>query len=56
MTRFGMGATEMGRIADLMKSCLMDDKPIEADCAALRADFPTVGYGYSLADLVESGN
>jgi glycine hydroxymethyltransferase len=56
MTRFGMGEVEMARIADLMKACLMDDKPIAADCAALRADFPTVGFGYALEDLTESGN
>jgi len=53
MTRFGMGADEMQRIADLMKDCLMDGKAIAADCAALRSDFPTIRYGYSLDDLAE---
>jgi len=53
MTRFGMGPGEMERIADLMKDCLMGDKSIAADCAALRSDFPTVGYGFSIEDLSE---
>lgn len=51
MTRFGMGEPEMGRIADLFKACLMDNKAIAADGAALRADFPTIQYGFSAADL-----
>jgi len=54
MTRFGMGAAEMESIADLMKDCLMDGKSIAGDCAALRSDFSTIRYGYSLEDLSET--
>jgi len=53
MTRFGMGADEMGRIAQLMRDCLMDGKRIEADCAALRSDFPKIQYGFDLAALAD---
>ncbi|MHC4847340.1 MAG: serine hydroxymethyltransferase [Planctomycetota bacterium] len=51
MTRFGMGESEMGRIADLMRDCLMDGKAIERECASLRSDFPEIRYGFSLEDL-----
>jgi len=51
MTRFGMDVTAMARIADLMRDCLMDGKSIATECAALRADFPQVKYGFTLAEL-----
>ena len=51
MTRFGMGEAEMARVADLFRDCLMNDRSVEADCAALRSDFPEIRYGFGAADL-----
>ncbi len=51
MTRFGMGPDEMGRIAEIFGACVKDGQNVTADAKALRDAFPTIGYGFSEADL-----
>lgn len=53
MTRYGMGAEAMDRIAGLIHECLVEQKPIADECRRLRGDFPTIRYGFGL-DQVES--
>lgn len=51
MTRYGMGAAEMDRIAELIHECVVGGKAITEECRQLRARFPGVRYGYATADL-----
>ena len=51
MTRFGMGADEMDVIADLMHASVTGARDVRAEVKALRARFPDVQYGFSVADL-----
>jgi glycine hydroxymethyltransferase len=46
MTRFGMGAEEMGQIAELMKECIVDNKPVKDEVNRFRGKFQSVKYSY----------
>ena len=46
MTRVGMKEDEMHQIAELMKVCLIDGKPVDDDVRMLRADFQEVHYSF----------
>ena len=44
MTRFGMKAEEMERIAELIKKCLKDSRSVDNEVRELRKDFQKVQY------------
>ena len=46
MTRCGMGEQEMERIAELMKECIIDNKPVKEEVNRFRSQFRTVHYSY----------
>jgi len=46
MTRFGMGAAEMERIAELIKACIIDKKPVKEEVNRFRAQFRQVQFSY----------
>jgi glycine hydroxymethyltransferase len=46
MTRFGMGEQEMGRIAELIKECIIDKKPVKEEVNRFRAKYKKVRYSY----------
>jgi len=46
MTRFGMGAQEMGRIAELIKECIIDKKTVKEEVNRFRSKFQDVKYSY----------
>lgn len=46
MTRVGMKAPEMERLADFFKKCLMDGKPVADEVGEFRAGFQKVGYSF----------
>jgi glycine hydroxymethyltransferase len=46
MTRFGMGAEEMGKIAELMKECVVDNKSVKEEVNRFRGQFQEVNYSY----------
>ena len=46
MTRFGMGAEEMGRIAELIKECIINKKTVKEEVNRLRAKYQEVRYSY----------
>lgn len=46
MTRFGMQAAEMERIAVLMKECVMDKKDVKAEVNRFRQKFQTVRFSF----------
>jgi len=46
MTRFGMQAAEMERIAVLMKECVMDKKDVKAEVNRFRQEFQTVQFSF----------
>ncbi len=46
MTRFGMGEQEMGRIAELIKECVMDKKEVKEEVNRFRAKYRKVKYSY----------
>ena len=46
MTRFGMGMAEMERIAELMKECIMDRKPVKEEVNRFRSEYQRVKYSY----------
>ena len=46
MTRFGMKEEEMGRIAELMKECIVNNKAVKEEVTRFRAQFQTVQYCY----------
>jgi glycine hydroxymethyltransferase len=48
MTRVGMGEEEMGRIAELMKECIMDKKSVKEEVNRFRSDFQDVHYSYDV--------
>ena len=51
MTRFGMGADAMERIAELIAECVVGNKPVADECRRLREAHPDVRYGYQLDEL-----
>ena len=46
MTRFGMGAEEMGKIAELMKECVVDNKTVKEEVNRFRGQYQSVKYSY----------
>jgi len=46
MTRYGMKHDEMERIAELMKECVIDNKPVKDEVNKFRRDYQTVHYSY----------
>lgn len=46
MTRFGMGAEEMGKIAELMKECVVDNKAVKEEVNRFRGQYQSVKYSY----------
>ena len=46
MTRVDMGEQEMGLIAELIKECLIDKKPVKEEVNRLRSDYRQVHYSY----------
>lgn len=46
MTRFGMGETAMGRIAELIKACIIDKKPVKEEVNRFRAEYQDIKYSY----------
>ena len=46
MTRVGMGEQEMGRIADLIKECIIDKKIVKEEVNRFRSQFQAVHYSY----------
>lgn len=51
MTRYGMGADEMERIAELIRACVVERKAVADECRALREAHPAIRYGFEVADL-----
>ncbi len=46
MTRFGMGEKAMGRIAELIKECIIDKKPVKEAVNRFRAEYQEIKYSY----------
>jgi len=46
MTRFGMGEQEMGRIAELVRECIVGKKDIKEEVNRFRSQFREVRYSY----------
>ena len=46
MTRFGLGVEEMKQIAELIKKCIIDQKPIKDEVNEFRSQFQRVDYSY----------
>ena len=46
MTRFGMGVQEMERIAELIKECIIDNKPVKEEVNRFRSQYRKVHYSY----------
>jgi glycine hydroxymethyltransferase len=46
MTRFGMGEKAMGRIAELIKECISDKKPVKEEVNRFRAEYQEIKYSY----------
>ncbi len=58
MTRFGMGEQEMGRIAELIKECVIEKKPVKDEVNRFRSEYQEVKYsfdevGWKKPELVE---
>jgi glycine hydroxymethyltransferase len=50
MTRVGMKETEMNRIADLFKLCLMEKKFVGDEVKEMRGHFREVAYSFDALD------
>jgi glycine hydroxymethyltransferase len=46
MTRFGMKADEMGKIAELIKECVVENKPVKEEVNRFRREYQEVEYSY----------
>ena len=46
MTRFGMREAEMQRIAELIKKCLIDGRPVDGEVSEFRSQFSDVAYSF----------
>jgi glycine/serine hydroxymethyltransferase len=46
MTRFGMGIAEMEHIAELIKECIIDRKPVKEEVNRFRSEYKRVKYRY----------
>lgn len=48
MTRIGMGEQEMGRIAELIKECIIDKKTVKEEVNRFRSKYQEVHYSYDV--------
>ena len=48
MTRLGMAEQEMGRIAELIKECIIDKKTVKEEVNRFRSDYQDVHYSYDM--------
>ncbi len=48
MTRVGMGEEEMGRIAELMKECIIGKKSVKEEVNRFRSNYQDVHYSYDV--------
>jgi glycine hydroxymethyltransferase len=46
MTRFGMGVAEMEPIAELIKQCIIDRKPVKDEVNRFRSEYQRLKYSY----------
>jgi glycine hydroxymethyltransferase len=46
MTRFGMGEEEMGRIAELIKECIVEKRSVKEDVNRFRSQYQEVKYSF----------
>ena len=46
LTHFGMGEPEMDRIAELIKECIIDKKPVKEEVNRFRSNYQKVHYSY----------
>ena len=46
MTRIGMGEQEMGRIAELIKECIKEKKPVKDEVKRFRSQYQEVTYSF----------
>ena len=46
MTRFGMGEEEMGHIAELIKECIVEKKPVKEEVNRFRSQYQEVKYSF----------
>ncbi len=51
MTHFGMGEQDMDRIAELIKECIIDKKPVKEEVNRFRSEYQKVNYSYDEIDL-----
>lgn len=49
MTRVGMAEQEMGRIAALIKECIVDKKTVKEEVNRFRSNYQEVHYSYDRA-------
>jgi len=56
MTRFGMGEDEMVRIAELIKECLIDRKPVKEEVNRFRSEYQEVKYSYDANNCPVTGD
>jgi len=54
MTRVGMGGQEMGRIAELIKECIIDKKTVKEEVNRFRSKFQEVHYSYDVIKPAET--
>ena len=51
MTRFGFGDAEFDKLAELMADCILRNKDIKAEVAALRSEHLTMQYCFTDAEF-----
>ena len=49
MTRVGMDEKAMGHIAELIKECILDKKPVKEEVNRFRAKYQKIKYSYDTA-------
>jgi glycine hydroxymethyltransferase len=50
MTRIGMGEEEMGRIAELIKECIIEKKTVKEEVNRFRSNYQEVHYSYDATE------
>jgi glycine hydroxymethyltransferase len=53
MTRFGMGEEEMGRIAELIKECIVEKKTVKEEVNRFRSHYREVEYSFDEPALMK---
>jgi len=51
MTRFGFGAAEFERLAELMADCILRNKDVSKEVEKLRADYTEMRYCFKDAEF-----